>query len=57
MMESQTLLLTLLSMRLALLEERLQEQALELQCQLLLWQKHQELAATLKAQVEGLGYF
>lgn len=57
MMESQTLLLTLLSMRLALLEERLQEQALEPQCQLLLWQKHQELAAILKAQVEGLGYF
>ncbi|EDL28899.1 RIKEN cDNA 2410004L22, isoform CRA_b, partial [Mus musculus] len=72
MMESQTLLMTLLSVKmennLALLEERaekdlaamchekerLQRQALELRRQLLLRQKHQELAATLDAQIEVL---
>lgn len=72
MMESQTLLMTLLSVKmennLALLEERaekdlaamchekekLQRQALELRRQLLLQQKHQELAATLDAQIEVL---
>lgn len=72
MMESQTLLMTLLSVKmennLALLEEkaekdlasichekeRLQRQALELRRQLLLRQKHQELAATLDAQIEEL---
>lgn len=72
MMESQTLLMTLLSVKmennLALLEEkaekdlaamchekeRLQRQALELRRQLLLRQKHQELAAALDAQIEVL---
>ncbi|NP_001020142.2 HAUS augmin-like complex subunit 8 [Rattus norvegicus] len=72
MMESQTLLMTLLSVKvennLALLEEkaekdlaamchekeRLQRQALELRRQLLLRQKHQELAAALDAQTEVL---
>lgn len=33
-------------------KERLQRQALELRRQLLLWQKHQELAATLDTQVD-----
>lgn len=72
MMESQTLLMTLLSVKmennLALLEEkaekdlaamchekeRLQRQALELRRQLLLRQKHEELAAALDAQIEVL---
>lgn len=72
MMESQTLLMTLLSVKmennLALMEEkaekdlaamchekeRLQRQALELRRQLLLRQKHQELAAALDAQIEVL---
>ncbi|KAL1773183.1 HAUS augmin-like complex subunit 8 isoform X1 [Sigmodon hispidus] len=75
MMESQTLLLTLLSVKmensLTLLEdkaekdlaavclerERLQGQVLELRRQLLLQQKHQELAAILDAQMEVLGPF
>ncbi|XP_049984345.1 HAUS augmin-like complex subunit 8 isoform X2 [Alexandromys fortis] len=73
MMESQTLLLTLLSVKmennLALLEEkaekdlaalcrekeRLQQRVLELRRQLLLQQKHQELATILDAQMEVLG--
>lgn len=73
MMESQTLLLTLLSVKmennLGLLEEkaekdlaalcrekeRLQQQVLELRRQLLLQQKHQELATILDAQMGVLG--
>lgn len=73
MMESQTLLLTLLSVKmennLALLEEkaekdlvalccekeRLQQRVLELRRQLLLQQKHRELATILDAQMEVLG--
>ncbi|XP_075808214.1 HAUS augmin-like complex subunit 8 [Microtus pennsylvanicus] len=73
MMESQTLLLTLLSVKmennLAVLEEkaekdlvalchekeRLQQRVLELRRQLLLQQKHQELATILDAQMEVLG--
>ncbi|XP_041495122.1 HAUS augmin-like complex subunit 8 [Microtus oregoni] len=72
-MESQTLLLTLLSVKmennLTLLEEkaekdlaascrekeRLQRRVLELRLQLLLQQKHQELATILDAQMEVLG--
>ncbi|EGV97498.1 HAUS augmin-like complex subunit 8 isoform X3 [Cricetulus griseus] len=75
MMESQTLLLTLLSVKmennLTLLEEKaekdlaamcrekekLQGQVLELRRQLLLQQKHEELAAALDAQMELLGPF
>ncbi|XP_059100763.1 HAUS augmin-like complex subunit 8 isoform X1 [Peromyscus eremicus] len=75
MMESQTLLLTLLSLKmeenLTLLEEkaekdlaamcrekeRLQGRVLELRRQLLLRQKHQELATILDAQMEVLGPF
>ncbi|XP_042118560.2 HAUS augmin-like complex subunit 8 isoform X5 [Peromyscus maniculatus bairdii] len=75
MMESQTLLLTLLSVKmeenLTLLEEkaekdlaavcrekeRLQGRVLELRRQLLLRQKHQELATILDAQMEVLGPF
>lgn len=75
MMESQTLLLTLLSVKmennLTLLEEKaerdlaamclekekLQGRVLELRRQLLLQQKHEELAAVLDAQMELLGPF